>query len=250
MAAPHHAVVVAEAPNAAPTQFKYYDLFVSSFVAVLLVSNIVAAKFISLGTINVFGFNIGPITFSGAQILFPIAYIFGDIFTEVYGYAASRKAIWNGFFASALLAGISTLIVAMPPAPGWENQKAYETVLGTLPRLVIASLIAYWCGEFANSFVLAKMKVWTRGKHLWTRTVSSTVVGQAVDSFLVMTIAFAGIMPWNVLISAMISGYVAKVLYEAAATPITYLVVNGIKKAEGVDVLDEHTDFSPFHIAK
>lgn len=229
----------AEAPNEAPTQFKYYDLFVAAFVAVLLVSNIVAPKFIALGPFNV----------SGAQLLFPITYIFGDIFTEVYGYAASRKAIWNGFFASGLLAVLSTIIVKLPPAEGWANQAAYETVLGVIPRLVVASLLAFWCGEFANSYVLARMKVWTGGKHLWSRTISSTVVGQAIDSALVMVVAFGGLMPWSLLLSAMLHGYVLKVAYEVAATPLTYLVVNAVKKAEGVDVLDAHTDFTPFKIA-
>lgn len=233
-------VHTATAPNKAPTQFKYYDLFVSSFVAVLLVSNIVAPKFIALG----------PLRFSGAQLLFPITYIFGDIFTEVYGYAASRKAIWNGFFASGLLAAISMIIVKLPPAPDWSHQAAYETVLGFIPRLVIASLIAYWCGEFANSYVLARMKVLTQGKYLWTRTIGSTVVGQAVDTILVMVIAFAGLMPWDLLFKTMISGYVAKVVYEAAATPVTYLVVNTIKRAEGVDVLDRNTDFNPFKLSR
>ncbi|HYZ83756.1 MAG TPA: queuosine precursor transporter, partial [Bryobacteraceae bacterium] len=185
-----------------------------------------------------------------AQLLFPITYIFGDIFTEVYGYAASRKAIWSGFFASALLTGVSMIVVALPPAPDWKLQREYEIVLGFLPRLVVASLIAYWCGEFANSYVLAKMKVLTRGKHLWTRTIGSTVVGQLVDSVLVMVIAFAGVMPWSLLLTSMISGYVAKVAYEAAATPLTYLVVNAIKRAEGVDVLDEGTDFSPFKLSE
>lgn len=228
----------AEAPNDVATQFKYYDLFVAAFVAVLLVSNIVAPKFIA----------IGPLRVSGAQLLFPVAYIFGDIFTEVYGYAASRKAIWNGFFAAGLLALLSAVVVKLPPAPGWEHQAAYETVLGVIPRLVVASLLAYWCGEFANSYVLARMKVWTRGKYLWSRTITSTVVGQFVDSALVMVVAFGGLMPWSLLFSAMLHGYVLKVAYEVAATPITYLVVNSIKRAEGVDVIDAHTDFTPFKL--
>src|SRR3954447_15078588 len=142
-----------------PQNFKYYDLLVSTFVAVLLISNLVAPKFVAWG----------PLRFSGAQLLFPITYIFGDIFTEVYGYAGSRRAIWNGFFASALMAIIAMIVVALPPSPDWPNQKAYETVLGMIPRLVVASLIAYWAGEFANSFVMARMKVLTEGRHLWMR---------------------------------------------------------------------------------
>ena len=219
-------------------QFKYYDVLVSAFVAVLMVSNIVAPKFIAIGWLR----------FSGAQLLFPITYIFGDIFTEVYGYAASRRAIWNGFFASALLAGISMIVVALPPSPDWPHQKAYETVLGFVPRIIVASLIAYWFGEFANSFVMARMKVWTNGKHLWTRTVGSTVVGQGVDTILVMVLAFGGIMSSTDIFRAIVSGYTAKVLYEVMMTPFTYMVVNFLKRQEGVDVLDVHTKFNPFSL--
>jgi uncharacterized integral membrane protein (TIGR00697 family) len=219
-----------------PPQFRYYDMLVAAFVAILLISNLVAPKMVAWG----------PFRFSGAQILFPLTYIFGDIFAEVYGYAGSRRAIWHGFFASALLAVVSMIIVALPPAPGWPDQKAYETVLGMIPRLVVASLTAYWAGEFANSFVMARMKVWSNGKHLWMRTIGSTAVGQAVDSVLVLVIAFAGVWSAEDIIRAIISGYIGKVLYEASLTPLTYLVVNGLKRAEGVDILDTHTDFNPF----
>jgi uncharacterized integral membrane protein (TIGR00697 family) len=219
-----------------PERFRYYDMLVAAFVAVLLISNIVAPKFIAWG----------PLRFSGAQLLFPITYIFGDIFTEVYGYAGSRRAIWNGFFASALLAVVSLIIVALPASPDWPHQQAYETVLGFIPRLVVASLIAYWAGEFANSFVMARMKVLTQGRHLWMRTIGSTAVGQAVDSVLVITIAFAGIMSNSDIIRAIISGYTGKVLYEAAMTPVTYAVINWLKRKEGVDIVDDHTDFNPF----
>jgi len=219
-----------------PQNFRYYDLLVSAFVAVLLVSNLVAPKFIAWG----------PFLFSGAQLLFPITYIFGDIFTEVYGYAGSRRAIWNGFFASILLTTISAIIVALPPAPGWTNQQAYEIVLGSMPRIVVASLVAYWAGEFANSFVMARMKVFTEGRYLWVRTIGSTVVGQAVDTVLVITIIFAGTVPVSTLLKLMISGYGGKVLYEALATPLTYAVVNWLKRVEGVDIMDRNTDFNPF----
>ena len=221
-----------------PKGFKYYDMLSATFVAVLLVSNIVAPKFIALG----------PLKFSGAQILFPITYIFGDIFTEVYGYAGSRRVIWNGFFASILLAVISYIVVKLPPGPGWNNQAAYETVLGVVPRAVFASLVAYWAGEFANSFTLARMKVLTQGKYLWTRTVGSTVVGQAVDTVLVIFILFVGTMSVSNMVQIMVDGYIFKVLYEAAATPLTYLVVNTLKRAEGVDVMDDKTNFNPFAV--
>jgi queuosine precursor transporter len=226
----------AELRHSYPSHFRYYDLLVSAFVAVLLISNIVAPKLIE----------VGPFLLSGAQLLFPLTYIFGDIFTEVYGYAGSRRAIWNGFLASVLMAVIAITIVALPHAPGWQHQEAYETVLGMVPRLVIASLIAYWAGEFANSFVMARMKVQSGGRHLWMRTIGSTAVGQAVDTVLVMTIAFAGVWSTSEIFRVIISGYLGKVLYEVAATPLTYLVVGFLKRKEGIDILDTNTDFNPF----
>lgn len=229
-------IKTALAPDRELAKYKYYDMLVSAFVAVLMVSNIVAPKFIAIGWLR----------FSGAQLLFPITYIFGDVFTEVYGYAASRRAIWNGFFGCALLAAISMIVVALPPSPDWPHQQAYATVLGFVPRIIVSSLIAYWFGEFANSFVMARMKLWTNGKHLWTRTVGSTVVGQGVDTILVMVLAFGGIMSNTDIFRAIVSGYTAKVLYEVAMTPLTYMVVNFLKRKEGVDVMDVHTKFNPF----
>jgi queuosine precursor transporter len=219
-----------------PLQFRYYDILVSIFVAVLLVSNIVAPKLVT----------IGPLLLSGAQLLFPVTYIFGDIFTEVYGYAGSRRAIWNGFTASLLMAAISAIIIAIKPAEGWPHQQAYETVLGQVPRIVVASLIAYWAGEFTNSFVMARMKVISGGKRLWMRTIGSTAVGQAVDTVLVMVIAFGGVMTTEQLVKVITSGYLFKVGYEIGATPLTYLVVNFLKRKEGVDIIDADTDFNPF----
>lgn len=217
-------------------RFKYYDLCLSFFVVVLLISNLVAPKICQ----------IGPLTLSGAQLLFPLTYIFGDIFTEVYGYAGSRRAIWHGFLAQTLLTVLAMIIVYLPPAPGWGNQAAFETVFGFLPRLVLASLIAFWCGEFANSFVMAKMKIITKGEKLWARTIASTAVGQLVDTILMMVIGFGGTMSWDVIYNLIWSGYLVKVAYEALATPLTYLVVNALKKAEGVDLYDTDTDFNPF----
>ena len=216
--------------------FRYYDILVYIFVVVLLVSNLVGPKICK----------IGPFLISGAQLLFPITYIFGDVFTEVYGYGASRRAIWVGFFSSFLLALMGLFTVWLPPAPDWHGQQAFATVFNFVPRMVVASLIAFWCGEFANSYVMAKMKLWTEGKHLWTRTVGSTVVGQAVDTTLVITLAFAGSVSWKTIFTMIVSGYVGKVVYEALATPVTYAIVNGLKRAEGVDVYDQGTDFNPF----
>lgn len=217
-------------------RFKYLDHLIHVFVVVLIVSNLMGPKVVALG----------PFRVSGAQLLFPIAYIFGDVFTEVYGYGASRRAIWTGFFASALLSVMSLITVALPPAPDWPNQEAFETVFRIVPRMAVASLVAYWAGEFANAYVMAKMKLWTKGKQLWTRTIGSTVVGQFVDSIVVMVIAFAGEISAALIVNMIISGYLAKVLYEALATPLTYAVVNALKRKEGVDVYDYTTDFNPF----
>ncbi|MBI1791270.1 MAG: queuosine precursor transporter [Acidobacteria bacterium] len=218
-------------------EFRYYEVLVHAFVVVLLISNLVAQKITQ----------IGPLTLSGAQLLFPVTYIFGDIFTEVYGYAGSRRAIWVGFFASALMAIMGMITVALPPAPDWHDQETFAKVFNFVPRLVIASLIAYWAGEFTNSFVLSKMKLLTSGKYLWMRTIGSTVAGQFVDTIIVMVLVFGGTLTWETIGKLIVSGYLGKVAYEAAATPMTYLVVNWLKRKEGVDVFDRGTDFSPFH---
>lgn len=216
--------------------YKHLDSLTLIFVVVLLISNLVAQKICK----------IGPLTLSGAELLFPITYIFGDIFTEVYGYAASRRAIWIGFFASALLSVMGAIVVALPPAPGWHNQTAFATVFGFIPRLVVASLIAYWAGEFTNSFTLAKMKLLTRGRWLWTRTVGSTITGQAVDTATVVLIAFWGKAPRMTLLALIASAYVTKVIYEILATPLTYAVVGWLKKTEHSDAFDTHSSFNPF----
>jgi queuosine precursor transporter len=216
--------------------FRYYDILVHIFVVVLLISNLVGSKICA----------IGPFRISGAQLLFPITYIFGDVFTEVYGYSGSRRAIWIGFFASGLMALMGLITVHIPPAPDWQNQHAFEVVFNFVPRMVAASLVAFWCGEFANSYTLARMKLLTEGRWLWTRTVGSTVVGQAVDTTIVMFLAFGGTLDTKLILNLIGSGYLGKVLYEVLATPGTYLVVNFLKRTEGVDVYDTHTDFNPF----
>jgi queuosine precursor transporter len=217
-------------------RYRVYDLCVNIFIAVLLVSNLVGAKMCQ----------VGPFRISGAQAFFPITYIFGDIFTEVYGYAGSRRAIWMGFFANILMTLLTSLALWLPPASDWPHQSAFEVVFGVVPRFVIASLVAFWAGEFTNSYVLAKMKVWTSGKHLWTRTIGSTVAGQLVDTLVVITLAFAGTTSWSNIANMVFSGYVGKVIYEAAMTPLTYFVVNRLKALENIDVYDRKTDFSPF----
>ena len=217
-------------------EYRYYDLLVHIFVVLLLISNLVGQKITK----------IGPVHVGGAQLLFPLTYIFGDVFTEVYGYGASRRAIWIGFFASGLLSLMCIFMIWLPPDPDWHNQEAYRIVFYQVPRMVAASLVAYWCGEFANSFVLAKMKLWTGGKYLWTRTVGSTVVGQGVDTTVFITLAFGGTATRAVIVSLIVWGYLFKVTYEVAATPLTYKIVNFLKRHEGVDTFDRATNFNPF----
>jgi hypothetical protein len=217
-------------------RYKYLDSFITLFVAVLLISNIVAPKFWAIGWLRI----------SAAQLLFPITYIFGDIFTEVYGYSASRRAIWFGFFASGILALITYICVIVPPAPEYKNQTAFATIFMPVGRVVAGSLLAFWCGEFANSFTLAKLKLVTKGKHLWTRTIGSTIVGQAVDTTIVILFIFYGSATTATMIRLIVSGYAIKVIYETLMTPITYAVVGFLKRAENADYFDYDTNFSPF----
>ncbi len=223
-----------------PRRFRYLETLTIAFVVILVVSNLIGPKICKFG----------PLLVSGAQLLFPITYIWGDVFTEVYGYAASRRAIWLGFFGMALLAVMGEIAVLLPPSPNWHNQQAFATIFGLVPRFAIASLAAYWAGEFTNSYTLAKMKLWTGGRHLWARTVSSTVTGQLVDTTVVILIAFWGVeTPRNLLIMIG-SSYGFKVVYEVIATPLTYLVVGWLKRTEEVDTFDQGTNFSPFAFSK
>lgn len=230
--------------------FRYLDALTTAFVVILLVSNLIAQKICFLGPVSIGGWSFGPFAVSGAVLLFPITYIFGDVFTEVYGYGASRRAIWLGFFGTALLYVIGAVVIALPSAPGWRNQQAFATVFGFIPRILAASLIAFWAGEFANSYTLARMKLLTNGRMLWTRTVGSTVVGQAVDTVLVITLTFGGVYPARVLVNVIATGYALKVGYEVVATPLTYLVINWLKRAEHADAFDRHENFNPFSFAE
>jgi uncharacterized integral membrane protein (TIGR00697 family) len=233
-----------EGEAAAPRHFRYYDLIMAAFVAILLLSNIIGASKPSYVTLP------GGTEWSfGAGVLFfPISYIIGDVLTEVYGYARARRVIWTGFAALAFMAFMAFVVVSLPPAKGWPGQPAYEFVFGNSWRIVAASMIAFWAGEFANSFVLAKMKVWTQGKHLWTRTIGSTVVGQGLDSLIFYPLAFYGLAGWppEQLMQVVVSQWAIKTAWEAALTPVTYLAVGALKRREGVEVFDEGTDFSPF----
>ena len=221
--------------------YRYFDIVSVVFVVVLIVSNIVAMKALRLS--SALGIDI-----DGGTLLFPISYIFGDILVEVYGYARSRRVIWMGFGANLLAALTFALIVALPPAPGWEMQDAFATVLGQTPRIVVGSLIAFLCGEFVNSYIMARMKIATQGRHLWMRTIGSTIAGQAVDSMLFQVLAFAGVWPAALLVRVIIWNFIIKVGYEALATPVTYAMVGALKKSEQEDYYDHGTNFNPFRI--
>ena len=229
-------------------RYKYLDALTTAFVVVLLVSNLIAQKVCLIGPISLGRGSIGPFAVSGAILLFPITYIFGDVFTEVYGYAASRRAIWLGFFGTALLYVIGAIVIALPAAPGWRNQQAFATVFGFIPRILAASLIAFWAGEFANSYTMARLKLITNGHKLWTRTIGSTVVGQAVDTVLVIALTFGGIYPVRTLLNIMATGYALKVGYEVIATPLTYLVINWLKQNRAVRCLRSASELQSFFI--
>ncbi len=223
-------------------QFRYYDFVMAAFVAILLLSNVIGAAKPAAVTIA------GEQWVFGAGILFfPLGYVIGDVLTEVYGYARARRVIWAGFAGLIFMAFMSWVVVSLPPAEGWTGQAAYELVFGQVWRIVFASIVAFWAGEFVNSFVLAKMKIMTRGKHLWSRTIGSTIFGQGVDSIIFYPLAFLGIWSTAQVMTVMVTNWLLKVLWEVVLTPVTYLVVNKLKRAEGVDIFDEGTDFSPFH---
>ena len=220
-------------------RYKYYDLIMALFVTVLLCSNLIGPK--KIWTFMDFEF--------GAGILFfPISYLFGDILTEVYGYARARKVVWAGFGALVFASFMSWVVLALPPADGWPHQEAHEIVFGSTPRIVFASIIAYWIGEFANSYVLARMKVFTKGRFLWMRTIGSTIIGTGIDSAVFYPVAFWGIWTDAQVVSVMLGNYVLKVLWETLATPFTYRIVAFLKRIEHEDYYDVDTDFTPFSL--
>ena len=233
-----------EGAAAAGVRFRYFEYCMAAFVAILLLSNVIGASKPSYVTLP------GGTKWSfGAGVLFfPISYILGDVLTEVYGYANARRVIWTGFAALAFMAFMAAVVVALPPASGWPGQPAYEFVFGNSWRIVAASMVAFWAGEFANSFVLAKMKVMTGGRMLWTRTIGSTIVGEGLDSVIFYPLAFYGLAGWPVsqLGEVVLSQWLIKTVWEALLTPVTYAVVGFLKRREGIDVFDAGTDFSPF----
>ncbi|MBW4330485.1 queuosine precursor transporter [Stakelama sp. CBK3Z-3] len=233
-----------EAGDMAGGHFRYFDFLMAAFVTILLLSNVIGA-----GKVAVIGLPlIGDWPFGAGILFFPISYVLGDVLTEIYGYARARRVIWAGFGAVVFMAFMAWVVVTLPPAPGWGNQAAYEAVFGQVPRIVGASICAFWAGEFVNSFVMAKMKVMTGGRHLWTRTIGSTIFGEGVDSLIFYPLAFWGAEGWNhaLVVTVLLTQWVLKVGWEVLLTPVTYLVVGWLKRREGVDVFDERTDFTPF----
>lgn len=231
------AVQKIDAAALAGRPLRYFDFVMAAFVVILLLSNLIGAAKLS---------TLGGVTFGAGILFFPLGYVIGDVLTEVYGYARARRCVWAGFVAMLFMALMSWVVVALPPAAGWPGQAAYEAVFGSTWRIVFASLVAFWAGEFANSFVLARMKVLTQGKHLWMRTIGSTVVGQGVDSLLFYPLAFYGQWSDAQVLTVMVTNWAMKVFWEMLLTPVTYGVVNMLKRREGLDVYDEGTDFTPF----
>ncbi len=231
---------VAVSASAVTREFRYFDFMMAAFVVILVLSNVIGAA----KPAQVWGF-----TFGAGILFFPLSYLLGDILTEVYGYARARRCVWAGFAALLFLAFMSWVVVSLPPAPGWSGQGAYESVFGQVGRIVFASIAAFWAGEFVNSFVMAKMKVMTKGKYLFTRTWGSTIFGQGVDSLLFYPLAFLGVWETSTVFQVLATNWALKVAWEIALTPVTYAVVNFLKRTEGVDVFDDKTDFTPFKTA-
>lgn len=237
-------VKAVDASALAGRDFRYFDFVMAAFVTILLLSNVLGAGKVAVVNLPF----IGDWPFGAGILFFPISYVIGDVLTEVYGYARARRCIWAGFIAMPFMAFMSWVVVALPADSSWTGQQAYEQVFGQVPRIVFASLVAFWVGEFANSFVLAKMKVWTRGRHLWTRTIGSTVVGQGVDSLIFYPLAFLGAAGWSnaLVVKVLLTQWALKVAWEVLLTPLTYAVVGFLKRREGIDVYDSKTAFTPF----
>ena len=231
-----------DASALAGRNLRYFDFVMAAFVTILLLSNVLGAG--KVAEISLPG--IGDWPFGAGILFFPVSYVIGDVLTEVYGYGRARRCIWAGFCALLFMAFMSWVVVALPPAATWTGQAAYEAVFGQVPRIVFASIIAFWAGEFVNSFVLAKMKIATKGKYLWTRTIGSTVAGQGVDSLIFYPLAFYGVWDSDTLLIVLVTQWALKVAWEALLTPATYAVVGFLKRREGIDVYDSRTDFTPF----
>ena len=230
-------------PQGRSRTYRYYDFIMAAFVTILICSNLISAQ--KRVALDLAGFQF---IFGAGVLFFPISYLFGDILTEVYGYARSRKVVWAGFAAIIFASGMSWVVIHLPPDPRWKNQAAFEAVFGNAPRIVLASMTAFFAGEFVNSFVLAKIKIRTAGRWLWMRTIGSTMVGEAADSLIFYPVAFLGIWEMDRLVQVLITNYCLKVGWEVLATPLTYKVVGFLKRAEDEDYYDIGTDFTPFSL--
>jgi len=218
------------------TPFRYFDILLGIFVAIILISNIASTKILVLW----------KFTFDGGTILFPLSYIFGDVLTEVYGYKRSRRVIWTGFFSAGLMSLVLWIVQVLPPASDWPNQAAYEALIGFVPRIVLGSLVAYFAGEFSNSYILSRMKVKMKGRYLWMRTIGSTLVGEGIDTFIFCVVAFYGRIPDSLLFSIVVSNYIFKCGIEIVFTPVTYVFVSFLKRKEREDHYDYGINYNPF----
>lgn len=231
-----HNIMIKEITIGNQVTFRYFDIIMAFFVAVLLISNIASTK------ILVFW----KFTFDGGTLLFPLSYIFGDILTEVYGYRRTRRVIWTGFIAALVMSLVLWIVQVLPPAPDWPNQQAYESVIGFMPRIVLASLLAYFAGEFTNSYILSRLKVKMEGKRLWVRTIGSTLIGEGFDTTIFCLVAFYGVLPGSLLLTVIVSNYIFKCAVEILFTPLTYKIVGFLKNREKTDVYDRGINYNPF----
>lgn len=238
-------IIAVEAEALHGRSLRYYDFAMAAFAVILICSNLIGAGKPAQLILPV----IGTVTFGAGILFFPLGYVLGDVLTEVYGFARARRVVWVGFAASVFAAGMAFVVVSLPPSPDWAGQRALAEVFGQVPRIFFASIMAFWAGEMANAFVLARMKVWTGGKYLWTRTIGSTVVGQGVDSLIFYPLAFLGVWETRLVVTVLATNYLLKVLWEIVLTPVTYRVIAWFKRAEGLDVFDTSTNFTPFKTA-
>jgi uncharacterized integral membrane protein (TIGR00697 family) len=235
-------IVAVDAGAIAGRQLRYYDFAMAAFVVILVCSNLIGAGKPAMVTLPL----VGVVHFGAGILFFPLSYVLGDILAEVYGFARARRCVWAGFGASLFAAGMSWVVVALPPATDWSGQAALTTVFGQVPRIFLASITAFWAGEIVNAAVLSRMKVLTGGRWLWTRTIGSTVAGQGVDSLIFYPLAFLGVWETSLVIEVLVTNYLLKVGWEVILTPVTYRIVAAFKAAEGIDVFDRGTNFSPF----
>ncbi len=235
-------VVAVDAATLGERRLRFYDFAMSAFVVILICSNLIGAGKPAVATLPV----VGAVKFGAGILFFPLSYVLGDVLAEVYGFARARRCVWAGFAASLFAAGMSWVVVALPPAADWNGQAALATVFGQVPRIFLASITAFWAGEIANAAVISRMKVWTAGRMLWTRTIGSTVVGQGVDSLIFYPLAFLGVWDAGLVLQVLVTNYALKVLWEVILTPVTYRIVAWFKAAEGIDVFDRGVAYDPF----